>query len=237
MQRREQFLRRLQGEGLEIGALDNPVLVPHLHVHYVDRITREQAFEHYPELRGHDLVEADVIDDAEVLTTVPDATQDFVIANHVIEHLSNPIKALLTWARVLKTGGRIFLAVPDKRMTFDKERQKTSLDHLFDDYRAPDAERDFEHFLDFAEKVSCRHYHVRPESEARQLAQELWEKKYSIHYHVWDDASFTEFLEAVLREFPQSELRIEKKGPTLGNECVFVLAKGKKRLFGLPFIG
>ena len=36
----------------------------------------------------------DVVDDAQTLATFPDESVDFVIANHVLEHLEDPIGAL-----------------------------------------------------------------------------------------------------------------------------------------------
>jgi ubiquinone/menaquinone biosynthesis C-methylase UbiE len=38
-----------------------------------------------------------------------DSSQDFVIANHLLEHLPDPIGALKEWYRVLRAGGTLFL--------------------------------------------------------------------------------------------------------------------------------
>ena len=64
------------------------------HARYVDRYSREDLRREYPELRTHDLVEVDVVDDGETLATVADASADFVIANHFIEHTEDPIRTL-----------------------------------------------------------------------------------------------------------------------------------------------
>ena len=61
---------------------------------------------------------------------VPDNSQDFVISSHVIEHFFDPIKALKEWHRVVRPGGYIFLIVPHKERTFDKERPRTALKEL-----------------------------------------------------------------------------------------------------------
>lgn len=222
---REEMLHLLSGEGIEIGALHNPAVVPHLKVRYVDRIPREEALLHYPELRGQDLVAVDIIDDAETLASVADKSQDFVIANHVIEHMGNPIASLLNWCRVLKRGGRLFLAVPDKRFTFDCDREITALDHLLADFRERSDERDYEHFRDFALKVSCRKFKVRPESQAEEFARELWQMKYSIHYHVWDYEAFVGFLSMIQRDFPEWAMMIVDTVPTHGPEFIFVLQR------------
>ena len=61
----------------------------------------------------------DVIDNGETLQTLPDARQDFVVANHFLEHCQDPIGTIVNHFRVLKPGGVLFMAVPDKRWSFD----------------------------------------------------------------------------------------------------------------------
>jgi SAM-dependent methyltransferase len=115
--------RFLRGDGLEIGALHNPLPVPSgARVRYVDRMPVSELERQYPELRGKALVPVDVIDDGERLASVPDASVDFVIANHFLEHCQDPIGALGTMFRAVRPGGIVYLAIPDKRFTFDVDR-------------------------------------------------------------------------------------------------------------------
>ena len=73
----------LSGEGIEIGALHQPLAVPpQAHVRYVDRMTSPDLRREYPELAGWDLTEVDIVDDGEKLTTIAADSQDFIIANH-----------------------------------------------------------------------------------------------------------------------------------------------------------
>lgn len=44
---------------------------------------------------------------------------DYILASHVIEHIPNPIGFFRACADLLKPGGRLRLAVPDKRFCFD----------------------------------------------------------------------------------------------------------------------
>ncbi len=77
----------IQGNGIEIGALHNPLRVPPgVKVAYVDRLSVQDLRKHYPELNDKELVNVDIIDDGEKLSTIADASTDFVIANHFIEH-------------------------------------------------------------------------------------------------------------------------------------------------------
>jgi len=63
-----------------------------------------------------------------------DDSQDFVVSSHVLEHFHNPIKALLEWQRLVRPGGIIFMIVPHKERTFDRNYPRTPLAHLIDDY-------------------------------------------------------------------------------------------------------
>ena len=122
----------IQGSGIEIGGLHRPLDVPKgTHVRYVDRLTVRGQRVHYPELRGLPLVDVDIVDDGERLARVADASQDFVIANHFLEHCQNPIGALENMLRVLQANGILYMAIPDKRHTFDRNRPVTTHLYLF----------------------------------------------------------------------------------------------------------
>ena len=56
----------------------------------------------------------DVVDTIEMLAQFAETSLDFVIASHVIEHAPNPIAALVAAHRVLRSGGKLILIVPDK---------------------------------------------------------------------------------------------------------------------------
>ena len=75
----------------------------------------------------------------------------YVIACHVIEHVPNMVAWLNDLHGLLTTNGIVFLAVPDKRYTFDILRPETSLAHILNDfYRAatvPDLEHIWEHIF------------------------------------------------------------------------------------------
>ena len=105
----------LRGSGLEIGALHHPLPVPRSAcVSYVDRMTVAELRKQYPDLPSNELVEPDLIDNGETLSKVPAVSQDFVIANHFLEHCQDPIGTLENFFRVLKLGGILYLTVPDK---------------------------------------------------------------------------------------------------------------------------
>src|SRR3989338_7800502 len=124
----------LSGNGIEIGALHEPAIIPAgVNVSYVDVVTREEAISFFPELDSSlhkDFVKVDHIVNIEKegLRKFQDSTLDFVILNHVLEHIANPIFVLGECFRVIKAGGRLVISIPDKRFTFDKNRDITTLD-------------------------------------------------------------------------------------------------------------
>ena len=52
---------------------------------------------------------------------------DYVISSHNFEHLPDPIRFLQGCSKVLKDGGRLIMAIPDKRACFDYFRPHTQL--------------------------------------------------------------------------------------------------------------
>jgi SAM-dependent methyltransferase len=57
-----------------------------------------------------------------------DGAFDFVLASHVIEHFCDPIRALEEWRRVARR--YLFLVVPHRDRTFDRDRPLTPLSEL-----------------------------------------------------------------------------------------------------------
>lgn len=195
--RRRLAAQHLHGSGLEIGALHIPLRVPRsLSVRYVDRFELPQLREHYPELDRYDLVRPDIIDDGQKLSTVVDESVDFVIANHMIEHCEDPIGTLKNFVRVLRPGGVIYMAVPDCRLTFDRDRPLTPFQHLARDHTEGTEWSRRDHYEEWARLVDG----VRA-GEVSTRARDLQDHSYSIHFHVWTPVSFLEFLVATRREF------------------------------------
>lgn len=215
--RRAIAARYLSGAGLEIGALHNPLEVPAgARVKYVDRMSIAGLRQHYPELDGLPLVDVDILDDGERLGAIADSSQDFVIANHFIEHCENPLLALRNMLRVLRAGGVLYLAVPDKRHTFDAGRPVTTLAHLLRDYEEGPEWSRAGHYLEFARLVG-------KEEDPERDAAGLMAKGYSIHFHVWTPLGVLELMSA-LPALIGARFEIECF-LAQGGECIAVLRK------------
>ena len=184
----------VRGQGIEIGALHNPlVLPPQASVQYVDRLPVEELRKHYPELNDLPLVDVDILDDGEKLDKVTSGSQDFVIANHFLEHCEDPIGTLNQFFRVLKQEGILYLAVPDKRFTFDRQRQETPLGHLFCDHEHGPHTSRAQHLHEWVWLVN----QAKDEADAQRQIEHLEAIRYSIHYHVWTQSSWLEFMLAM----------------------------------------
>jgi predicted SAM-dependent methyltransferase len=213
----------LSGVGIEIGALHNPLRVTSsMKVRYVDRMPISELRKQYPELKSYKLVNVDIVDDGETLKTVKDATQDFVVANHFLEHCENPINAVVNFVRVLRDGGVLYLSIPDKRYTFDRKRQVTSLDHHIHDYmNGPSLSRK-EHFRDWVVNVEQK----RDELEIQHRIEELNSANYSIHYHVWTQQDMFNFFAMLSKRM---DLPIEIQLFFKNNEeAIFIIKKNSQ---------
>ncbi len=124
------------------------------------------------------------------LDSVEPESLDFIVANHFIEHTEDPIGTIAAHLERLRGGGILFMAVPDKRYTFDSGRELTKIEHLLRDHRdGPASSRD-QHYLEFAR------YFKRMEGDAAEReAERVRESGYSIHFHVWTRESFGELLQ------------------------------------------
>ena len=86
------------------------------------------------------------VPDSGSLSMVRDATYDFILSSHMLEHTANPLKQLYEWNRVLKSEGVLLLVLPHKDGTFDRKRPLTSIEHFLDDFKKNTPETDTTHF-------------------------------------------------------------------------------------------
>jgi SAM-dependent methyltransferase len=205
----------LTGNGIEIGALHNPLDIsglPVASIKYVDRSTTEELVKEHPEFGDAKLVHVDIIDNGEVLDQIENESLDFIIANHFIEHARNPMGTIGKWLSKLRSGGIIFMAVPEKSHTFDKDREVTPLEHLIADYGLDPQDpliHDKQHFIEWTTLVL--HF---PADRIESYANSLVETNYSIHFHTFTLQSFLEML---------NYLKQERKLPFVIKACADII--------------
>ena len=246
-------IKYLKGTGLELGPLNNPLPMSaeNAKVLYADRLPKSEALQLFPELRdiADSLIDADLLIDFDTdpLTVIRDKQLDFVIANHVIEHLVNPIQFLKNVSDNLKLGGRFFLTVPDKDFTFDRKRKLTTSEHLWKEYAAKVSTLSNAHIKEFLinkEAVAEIHPEVEkyfinnglplsyyqgnkiPLNPIKRRRLYNFHRQRSIHVHVWNSASFDSFLAEVNEKLQLSFHKIDSHTPgDVVGEMIYLLEK------------
>jgi SAM-dependent methyltransferase len=221
---RDRLARRLRGRGIEIGAFSRPLdLNPALaKAEYVDCIDLPRMREVYLDCSDLRLVDPDRVIPEGDLRGIPDSSQDFVISCHVLEHIEDPLGALQEWHRVLRTGGTLFLAVPDMRFTGDRSRPRTRLSHLIRDHRDGGRSSRERHIREFGRA----HLDLREEEEIRGFIERVDAIDYKIHFHAWMADDVREIVEYCRDEMGlawEMEQMVEA-----GNEAILILVKGEK---------
>jgi SAM-dependent methyltransferase len=191
----------IAGHGIEVGALHSPFPVPRTaRVEYVDHLNTAQLRAEYPELADQPLVDVDRVDDGERLATVPDRSQDFVIASHFLEHCEDPVRTLEAHLRVLRPGGVLLLALPDRHHGIDRHRDATTLEHLVADHeQGPEASRTG-HYREWARLVDLPLGNISAD-DVEAHAAALQERHYSIHFHCWTADEFREQVQTIIERF------------------------------------
>jgi hypothetical protein len=194
------LVRVYQGPGIEIGALYNPVFVREgVQVKYVDWETADVMREQLrlvEEVKDAPLVNVDILEDGMTLASIAESSQEFIIANHFLEHvqdLSAPSKHLA----LLNTNGILFYGIPDKRYTFDKERPVTSLEHLVKDHEEGPAWSLLDHVKEYLALVEHK-TGIEAEDRVKELAAQ---PKVSVHFHVWTIDEVTEIFTALRQRY------------------------------------
>ena len=148
---------------------------------------------------------------------ISDESQDFVIANHFFEHCQDPIAAIGNMLRVLREDGVLYMALPDKRYTFDQDRPVTPIEHILSDYgRGPEGSRR-DHLEEWFRLVSK----IEDKVDRENLVDQALQSEGHIHYHVWTQTEMLELI-VTLQGFFDLELEMVRKN---GTEVIFVLRK------------
>lgn len=185
------------GLGLEIGPSFNP-LAPKAkgyNVHILDHASTSGLKEKY---QGHgvnldNIEEVDFVWHGEKLQDLIGNTEcyDWIIASHVIEHTPCLVSFLQQCEVLLKPGGILSLAVPDKRYCFDYFSPISSTGQILDAWSThrikPSAGQVFDHYANAAKRYNSISWRADGLGGANELVHSLQEAKTQ-----WGKASSTE---------------------------------------------
>jgi len=176
----------LHGHGTEIGAFKTPI--PGIKPIYVDR------FAEYANERTLAEYYGDACD-----LPFHESSLDYVATSHVLEHVANPYRALWEWVRVLRHKGIIYMVVPHRQATFDRQRPLTTVEHMIADFHANVTQCDGTHIDDFVYGVDWQTFSPgtsageTPEAQ-RKLAEAYrhatsHNSEINIHFHTFEPAT------------------------------------------------
>jgi SAM-dependent methyltransferase len=189
---RQRLARELHGHGVEFGPGCHPLgLGPFVaSIRYCDAHDRASFAREFPEVGEAVNGFPDPIDFRLQFDREPFADRigrgslDFVVANHLLEHLVNPIRFLEQCYAVLAAGGILYLALPDKRRMFDRDRQRTQLGDLVGRYAANESDVSDDRIAEFVNQAEQPAIPLRP-GDPTQRNVFAWHRRRSIHVNVW----------------------------------------------------
>jgi len=184
----------LSGNGLEIGALHEPAAIPEgASVKYLDALDEKDAAKLFREIPGDRFVKVSFIGDLDNdgLSQFGEGAFDFVVMNHVLEHVANPVKVVREVFRICRKGGIVILSIPDKEYTFDRGRGLTSWEHLWSDYVNDARRSDDDHYESFLRSAAPHVFEEPPENLKIHIQLSRNRRE---HAHVWNSDSFDRFL-------------------------------------------
>lgn len=142
MEWRNQFFTKhfsKKSRGIEIGASHAPIASKKdgYNISIIDHATQEDLVAKYKSLKidTTQIEKVDYVwDGSQTLTDLIGETHsfDYIIASHLVEHTTDLLTFLQDCQNLLKPGGKLCLAIPDKRYCFDYFRFPTTTGDLLD---------------------------------------------------------------------------------------------------------
>jgi SAM-dependent methyltransferase len=147
--------------------------------------------------------------EATALAGITDASYDFVLSCHCLEHCANPLAALREWRRIAREGGHLLLILPNPRHTFDHRRPTTTLSHLREDFRRQTGEDDLTHLPEILAQHDLALDPPAGSPEQFRNRAMLNAQNRCLHHHVFDLA----LMRAMLAETGWDVLALEEVRP------------------------
>ena len=222
---RQNFSKKyIKGNGIEIGAQASPLAIMNkvVNIKYVDRLSPEENSNLY--FKDLKCVVIDIIAEADDLFNIESGSVDFIIANHLIEHLTNPVKAILEWERVLKRNGILYLAIPNMLSNkYDFKRNPTSLRHIIQDYKDVQKNKKEEHWREYVEVV--RGISAESSDFDEVLTRDFRDCDNRIHMHVFTWEFFLNIFKYLKKNQMTSFTILDNFNLIHGYEIIAILKK------------
>jgi SAM-dependent methyltransferase len=206
------------GSGIELAPLASAwPRHDRMNVKYVERYSHAELMKQYPDINEEHLAPIDFFEDARTLPSFKANSQDFVLHSHLLEHSDNPLRSFERWLEVLKVGGVMLGAVPNKDYTFDVDRPLT----LFRDLEA--AYMGSSLFKVGALYSFFKHVDKMDDQKISENIARAMDSDSHVHFPVWDFQTFANFLERAeeVIKFKYDVKSFEKSG----GEMLFCLRR------------
>jgi len=134
--------------------------------------------------------------DAIDLSFIPSNKYDFLLSSHVIEHFTNPLKALIEWKRVISEGGISLIIIPHKDGSYDHNRPVSSLAHFIEDFNNNTPPSDRTHLSEIVEltDIILHPYANNIESYKNYAIEGYGSRNRNAHQHVFNTESAVEMI-------------------------------------------
>jgi len=127
---------------------------------------------------------------------VADATYDFLLSSHCLEHSANPLAVMREAKRLVRSGGHLLFILPWKEACFDHGREVTPLAHLVDDERADMGEDDLSHLDEWVERIDIVMTGLPSRDFLRRRDADNLANR-GMHHHVFDLALLQQMVQHV----------------------------------------
>lgn len=199
----------LQGQGLECGPGTAASCYPiplSASIRYLDRFDNDAGCNQ--DFSG-EFPKIDYKTTINEMEGVEDNSLDFIVHCHVIEHSRNPLAALKKAYEKLKPGGKLIMAVPDKRRTFDQPRALTKVKHIIEDYELGErADRDLEHVHCCKKIWIDKGYKMIWDMTDEEITGYLNQNVIDIHWHTYTDKSFKKLMKKSRHIIPWKDITV-----------------------------
>jgi SAM-dependent methyltransferase len=174
----------------------------HTNTVWEGKLVAGQTFNYFEGKVGHQFIA-----EGSSLPEIEGNKYDFLLSSHNLEHIANPIKALLEWNRILKQAGKLILVLPNKMETFDRKRPYSTFEHLVDDWKNNTGEDDQTHLTEILKYTEFTNEPLIDVDAFRDRLANNYETRIA-HHHVFD----FELVEKILK-FTGFRLLYQQKAP------------------------